>query len=131
MYNSLSTHPVGSWSELTGLPNKKELVEGLDFRLPEYRREVFLRFYEFHLKYKSHPGAVYFMFDFLKEKHNLTQEQMYWLAFINGVTQNILTSWVIYSEFSEHTVDPETVQTYINDNWSRLGWDMEIGRAHV
>ena len=47
--------------ELGRFSKKEEskLVEGLDFRLPKYRREVFLRFYEFHDKYKGHAGAVY------------------------------------------------------------------------
>lgn len=125
MYSTLSTHPVGSWSELSGESNVCDLTPGLDFRLPKYRREVFLRFYEFHLKYKSHPGAVYFMFDYIKKEHNLSKEQLYWLAFINGVTQNIVTSWILFSEFPTHKSDPDKMQLYINDNWPRLGWDMD------
>src|SRR5208337_1209246 len=47
-----------------------DLQYGMDFRKPEYRREVFHRFYEFHLKYATHPGCIYFVFPFLFKKHN-------------------------------------------------------------
>ena len=30
----------------------------VDWRLPENRREAFLRFYGFHLKYRSHPRRL-------------------------------------------------------------------------
>jgi len=49
--------------ENIGRGSKNEISDlkiGMDFRELKYRREVFLRFYEFHLKYKSHPGGVYF-----------------------------------------------------------------------
>jgi len=42
---------IGIFCELSGVKEESDLVPGLDFRLHEYRREVFLRFYEFHLKY--------------------------------------------------------------------------------
>lgn len=103
-----------------------ELVKGLDFRLPQYRREVFLKFYEFHLKYRSHPGAVYFMLPYLKERFNLDQEQMYWLTFINGMSQHIVTTWVLFERFpSFKTTNPGEIQQYILDNWSKLDWDMD------
>jgi hypothetical protein len=43
----------------------------MDFRNPKYRREVFLRFYEFHLKYKAHPGGVYIAFPYIQKYYNL------------------------------------------------------------
>src|SRR5258708_38207462 len=79
----------------------KDLEEGLDFRLPQYRREVFLRFYEFHLENRSHPGGVYFAIPWLVKEHTLDQEQKYWLAFINGNTQNIVTTWIIFKRFPD------------------------------
>ena len=103
-----------------------ELQKGLDFRLPQYRREVFMRFYEFHLKYRSHPGAVYFMFPYLRDRFNLSQEQMYWLTFINGMSQHIVTTWVLFKKFPTiEDTNPDTIQQYILDNWSKLDWDMD------
>lgn len=76
-----------------------DLKYGMDFRDPRYRREVFLRFYEFHLKYRAHPGAVYYVLPFLRERLGWDTEQSYWFAFLNGCTQNPVTSWLIWSEF--------------------------------
>jgi len=43
----------------------------MDFRDPKYRREVFLKFYEFHLKYNIHPGCVYFAIPWLAKYYNM------------------------------------------------------------
>lgn len=125
MLKEKSSNRIGRWAELNNEKEISTLVKGLDFRLPSYRREVFLRFYEFHLKYRSHPGAVYFMFPFLKEKFSLDQEQMYWLTFINGVTQHIVTTWILFEKFPTFKSDAESMQKYILDNWSKLDWDMD------
>ena len=78
-----------------------DLAAGLDFRLPEYRREVFLRFYEFHLKYRSHPGAVYYLMPYLAERGEWTPEQRLWFAFLNGNTQNPVSSYIIFQRFPD------------------------------
>ena len=74
-----------------------KLEKGMDFRLPEYRREVFLRFYEFHLKYRSHPGGVYYLMPFLSDKEGWNLEERLWFAYINGNTQNPVTSYLIFN----------------------------------
>ena len=50
---------LARYCEINNLTEIKELKYGMDFRKPEYRREVFLRFYDYHLKFKSHPGGIY------------------------------------------------------------------------
>lgn len=125
MLNKESKHPIGSYCELNGISPVTDLVKGLDFRKPEYRRETFLRFYEFHLKYRAHPGAVYFMFDYLRDEFNLTQEDMLWITYINGVSQHIVTTWELFQKFPTFTSDADEMQEYIMDNWAQLGWDMD------
>lgn len=125
MLNKESKHPIGSYCELNNITPVSNLVKGLDFRKPEYRRETFMRFYEFHLKYRAHPGAVYFMFNYLRERFNLTQEDMLWLTYINGVDQHIVTTWELFSKFPKFTSDADEMQQYIMDNWKQLGWDMD------
>ncbi len=61
-YTSKGRAVTGRYCHLEGLKEVKDLKGGMDFRHPQYRREVFLRFYEFHLKYRTHPGCVYFLF---------------------------------------------------------------------
>ena len=53
---------LGRRCALDGEAEVSALRAGLDFRLPRYRREVFLRFYEFHLRHRAHPGCVYYLF---------------------------------------------------------------------
>lgn len=116
-------------SHLPGKHRDKEvrtLSHGLDFRQEKYRREVFLNFYEFHLKYKAHPGAVYYMMPYISEKKNFTQEDKLWFAYINGCTQNILTTYVIFNNFpSLQNIDLEKLEIWFNSNWDKLAWDMD------
>lgn len=103
-----------------------KLPRGADFRDPKYREEVFLRFYEFHIRYRAHPGGVYYAFPWLFEEFNLTQEQRLWFAYINGLSQNVVTTFTIWQEFPDlATLDLKKLDAWFNLNWSRLGWDMD------
>lgn len=101
-----------------------ELKVGMDFRRCEYRREVFLRFYEFHLEHRSHPGCVYYAMPWLAKKHKLDEEQKLWLAFINGNTQNIVTSWEVFKRFPNPTNSP-LLQKWFFENYRKLAWDTD------
>jgi hypothetical protein len=125
-----SNQIIGRWSELNNQPEISDLKAGMDFREPRYRREVFLRFYEYHLKYKSHPGAVYFAMPWLAKKLNMDMETKLWTAFINGCSQNIVTTYLILQKF------PTLKETNIEDleNWwsenqhkfkAGFGWDTD------
>ena len=121
---------LGRYCEINNIKEIKELEYGMDFRKPKYRREVFLRFYDFHLKYKSHPGGVYFAFPYLSKKFNLDIEQNLWLAFINGCTQNIVTTWLIFQEFPEvKNLDLDNLNNWWNKKYIKFkvgsGWDLD------
>ncbi len=103
-----------------------ELSNGLDFRLPEYRREVFHRFYEFHLENRSHPGCVYYAIPWLINRFNLDQEQKLWLAFLNGNTQNIVTTWLIFERFNTISAAVTPAATsWFHENYLSLAWDTD------
>jgi hypothetical protein len=103
-----------------------ELSYGQDFRKKGYRREVFLRFYEFHLKYATHPGCIYFVFPFLFKKYGWDVEQRLWFAFINGNTQNPLTSKIIFDEFPHFaSLDLKRLDAWFNTNWPVLAFDTD------
>lgn len=109
---------------------ERNLEAGMDFRDIKYRREVFLRFYEFHLKYKSHPGGVYFAMPWLAKKYNMTMEEKLWIAFINGCSQNIVTTWLIWFKFpSIKDLNLEELNSWWNDNHQKFkagsGWDSD------
>jgi Alpha-glutamyl/putrescinyl thymine pyrophosphorylase clade 2 len=108
----------------------KELTADMDFRKPEYRREVFLRFYEFHLKNRSHPGGVYFAMPWLAKHLKQTVEDKLWTAFINGCSQNIVTTSIIQKRFpSIATLDLTELNNWWNIFHSKFkagsGWDSD------
>lgn len=99
-----------------------DLQVGMDFRRPEYRREVFHRFYEFHLRYQCHPGCVYYTMPYLAEGWD--GEQMLWFAYINGHTQNPVTSMIIFDEFPMLEMT-ESLEDWFNVNWKLLPFDTD------
>lgn len=101
-----------------------DLEVGMDFRLPCYRREVFLRFYEFHTRYGTHPGLVYLVFPALAASAGWTVEQRLWFAFINGNTQNPVTTWRIFREFPV-LADPSAMSGWWSENYARLAFDTD------
>lgn len=98
----------------------------MDFRLPRYRREVFLRFYEFHLKYRAHPGCVYYLFAHLAKKYGWSVEDRLWFAYINGNTQNPVTSWLLWKEFPKFEgLNVIDLEKWFQKNYARLAFDTD------
>ena len=117
---------IGRFTQINNIQEVKDLQYGMDFRLPKYRREVFLRFYEFHLKYRAHAGAVYYAFPFLFEKLQMTEEQKLWFVFINGCSQNVITTYLIFEKFPElEKLDKHKFNIYFRNNYEKLGWDTD------
>jgi len=117
---------IGRYCKINDIKEVSKLEYGMDFRLPQYRREVFLRFYEYHLKYNSHPGAVYYTFDYIFEKLNLTQEQRLWFTFINGCSQNVVSTYLIFERFpSLQDLDMVELRKWFRDNYTKIGWDTD------
>ena len=102
-----------------------ELQKGMDFRQAHLRREVFLRFYEFHLRYRAHPGCVYQFIPFLAKRFNWDLEQRLWFATINGMTQYPMTSLAIFNAFPEPPRDEQKIAKWFAANWGRLPFDTD------
>ena len=103
---------------------RTNLVVGLDFRRPEYRRETFLRFYEFHLRYRAHPGGVYYLMPWLAAERDWTLEQRLWFAFINGNTQNPLTTMRLM-EAAPSLDDVDALLRFFKAHYSTLAFDTD------
>ena len=101
-----------------------ELTAGLDFRLPEHRRETFLRFYSFHLKYRTHPGCVYFLLPAMAEALGWDLEQRLWAAYLNGNTQNPVTT-LLLMEAGDRPAQADRVVAFWKEHWQRLQWDTD------
>ena len=121
MVKTLAT-AIGRWSDLTGGHEISALEAGMDFRQPAYRRAVFKRFYDFHIRYRSHPGCVYYLMPQLADRMEMDEEAKLWFAFLNGNTQNPLTSYLIFERFPE----PSTkMQEWFDSEWARLHFDVD------
>lgn len=117
---------IGRQCELKGEREVSELEEGMDFREARYRREVFLRFFTFHLRYRSHPGCVYFVLPELAEREKWDTEAKLWFAYLNGNTQNPITSWRIFQRFPDvRNLDMAKLKTWFDANWKKLAWDTD------
>ena len=100
----------------------------MDFRQKELREEVFLRFYEFHLRYRAHPGAVYYVMPYLRTSLEWTVEQSLWFAYINGNTQNPVTSYIIFNKFPDvASLDLDKFRDWFHkpSTYRNLQWDSD------
>jgi hypothetical protein len=96
----------------------------IDYRQPEHRREVFQKFYAFHLKYRAHPGAVYYVIPHLRQALKWSTEETLWFSFINGNTQHPVTSYIIHRRFpTPHTA--AKMLGWFSENYGRLAFDTD------
>jgi hypothetical protein len=100
------------------------LTPGADMRAKENRTEVFLQFYDFHLRHRAHPGCVYALFPWLAEHFNWTDEEALWFAFINGNTQNPVTSLLLHEQGRTPAAADKCV-AFWNANYTTLDWDTD------
>jgi len=95
-----------------------------DWRLPENRREAFQRFYSLHLRYRTHPGCVYFWLPAIADAYGLDEDQRAWLVWLNGNTENPVTSLLLL-EVAPTSRDWEKAVAFWNENFTRLEWDTD------
>lgn len=101
-----------------------ELTEGADLRKPQFRREVFHRFYTFHLTYRSHPGCVYYLLPYLAEVEGWDEEQRAWAAWINGNTQNPVSTWLLMRYASRPSQAGRMLEK-VSSAWDHFQWDTD------
>lgn len=97
----------------------------LDYRLKENRKEAFVDWYGWSLKYKDCDPAIWltnYLFD--RFEHNL--EQKYWIAWIYGTTYNLPTAWIIWNEFPDFDlVDYNRLEQWNSLNYKRLRYQTD------
>lgn len=96
----------------------------IDYRLPGTRRELFQTFYSFHLKYRSHPGGVYYVLPYLADKLGWDEEQRAWAAWINGNTQNPVTTLMLM-EAGDRPGRADSMLNWFSDHITELAWDTD------
>jgi hypothetical protein len=90
-----------------------------DYRLKENRREAFLKFYEFHLRYRSHPGGVYQLIPYFSEKYKWSTETCLWAASLNALTQYWPTTIALMQRAPAPLNEAEWVKF---DEWFQSSW---------
>jgi hypothetical protein len=96
-----------------------------DWRLPEHRREVFLDFYEFHLRYGAHPGCVYYLMRYLADSLGWSAEECLWFAFLNGNTQHPPTSMLLFQWSGGRVTQYEEMLRFWRAEYDRLAFDTD------
>ena len=95
-----------------------------DWRIPEHKEEAFLAFYRFHLKHRSHPGMVYSFLPALADAFELDDDQRAWLVWLNGNTQNAVTSLMLL-EAAPRPSDWKKAVDFWNKHFKALEWDTD------
>lgn len=96
----------------------------IDYRQPEHRRELFLKFYDVHLKYRSHPGGVYYVLPALAAAGGWNSEQRAWAAWIQANTQNPVTT-ALLMEAGDRPGRVGEMLNWFTDNRDQLSWDTD------
>lgn len=98
-----------------------------DWRDPALRRELFQRSYTFSLTHRNFPGMVYSMLPAIADEFALDDDGRLWLAWLNGNTQNVVTSMLLLEAAPEPAAWQHAVNFW-NDNFKALEFD--IDRRH-
>lgn len=99
-----------------------------DYRLPEHREEYFTALYRMNLEHRVMPGLVYLYLPELAHLEGWNNEQKLWFSFIQGNTQNPITSYRIFREFPEQprtTEEFKRITDFFNSNWDTLSFDVD------
>jgi hypothetical protein len=96
----------------------------MDLRLPENRVQTFSDFYRFHLEYDLHPGMVYSWLPAIADHLGLDEEGRAWLTWINGNTQNPVTSLLLLQEAPSISKWHRAV-VFWDEHFKKLQWDTD------
>jgi hypothetical protein len=105
----------------------------MDYRLKENRREGFIRWYAWSLKFNDCDPAVWAT-NYLNTRYEHNDEQRLWLAWFYGNTYYLPTSWVLMNEFPDFelaTVD--RIEKWNTENYKRLRYqtDTKWNKGHL
>lgn len=105
----------------------------MDYRLKQNRREAFIRWYAWSLKYDDCDPAVWAT-NYLNKRYEHNDEQRLWLAWLYGNTYYLPTSWVLMNEFPDFelaTVDRMTAWNTANYKRLRYQTDTKWNKGHL
>lgn len=99
--------------------------QSVDYRLPENRREAFIRWCVWSIVFEDCDPAL-FMANYLFKRFEHNIEQILWICWIYGTTYNIATAWVIWNEFPDfELVDQARLEDWNSKNYMRLRYQTD------
>lgn len=105
----------------------------MDYRLKENRREAFIRWYAWSLRYDDCDPAVWCT-NYLHERYEHNDEERLWFAWLYGNTYQLPTAWVLKNEFPDFelaTVDRMTQWNTANYKQLRYQTDTKWNKGHL
>ena len=105
----------------------------MDYRLIENRREAFIRWYAWSLKYDDCDPAVWCT-NYLHKRYEHNDEERIWFAWLYGNTYQLPTAWVLKNEFPDFelaTVDRITQWNTTNYKRLRYQTDTKWNKGHL
>ena len=105
----------------------------MDYRLEQNRREAFIRWYAWSLKYDDCDPAVWAT-NYLNNRFEHNDEQKLWLCGLYGNTYYLPTAWILMNEFPDFelaTVDRMTQWNTANYKRLRYQTDTKWNKGHL
>jgi hypothetical protein len=99
-----------------------------DYREVENRRDYFDALYRLNLTQKIMPGLVYLYMPELAARYGWDDEQKLWFAFLNGMTQNPITSLRLFARLPSVPPAGATLSAFtdwFNTEWETLQFDTD------
>lgn len=93
----------------------------IDYRTVETRGSYFYKLYDLNLSHGVMPGLVYLYMPELATRNNWDAEQRLWFAFLNGMTQNPITSLRLFDQLP--SVPPASATLKRFEDWFNAEWD--------
>lgn len=100
------------------------MATSTDWRDPALKEEAFLTFYRFHLEHRSHPGCVYALLPAIADAFALDDDQRAWLVWLNGNTQNAVTSLMLLEAAPTPDRWADAV-AFWNAHFKKMEWDLD------
>lgn len=97
------------------------------------RRELFIRWYAWSLKYKDCDPAVW-LTNYINKRYEHNDEQRLWLCWLYGNTYQLPTAWVLMNEFPDFELATVSrMQSWNTQNYKRLRYqtDTKWNKGHL
>lgn len=105
----------------------------IDYRKKDNRKEAFIRWFAWSLRYKDCDPALWMM-KYMFDRYEFNIEQRLWVCWLYGTTYYAPTSWVIWNEFPDfELVGEKRLEEWNNINYKRLRYqtDTKYNKGHL